>query len=249
MSLQGIYFNLNNNMQGRISKLIKERLGIEIQLSDREKEIRKIQIEQSKDYFERIFKEKETYKLTNTELFESFKLKYKEIFKREYDINRNPEQLKAIIYYFTKDVKFLKEPQRSFEKGLMLYGSYGLGKTSIMKAIRETGHKQTYFNMKSSKDIVIKYNNEGDDGIRHYISTDNFFFDDLGAEDEGNHYGKKEVFKDILESRHYEKKLTHVSTNLNTDQVRQKYGDRVFSRMFEMFNVIKFEGLDYRQKV
>ena len=34
---------------------------------------------------------------------------------------------------------------------------------------------------------------------------------------------------------------THITTNLNADELQEKYGERVLSRMREMFNLISFD--------
>jgi DNA replication protein DnaC len=40
---------------------------------------------------------------------------------------------------------------------------------------------------------------------------------------------------------------TMVTTNLTPEQMKEKYGERVYSRMREMFNVIPIAGSDLRQ--
>ena len=35
--------------------------------------------------------------------------------------------------------------------------------------------------------------------------------------------------------------LTHITTNLNAEELQEKYGERIRSRMREMFNLVAFK--------
>lgn len=236
---------------GRISKIMRDKFGLPEQIEKgREAEKDPVSEKKIKDYFDNLFKENESNSISNKTFYELFQKKYLEINKREYNLDYNAASLRDIIYYFTKDPKFLSTPSRSFDKGLMLFGHYGLGKTSIMRAIREIKHPDLSFGMKSTLDVVSAYDESGPNGIVYWNKINKFMFDDLGTEIKGKFYGKEtEVMREVLEKRHYNKLITHVSTNLDGEQLRCKYGERVYSRMFEMFNIIKFEGSDYREKI
>jgi DNA replication protein DnaC len=70
-------------------------------------------------------------------------------------------------------------------------------------------------------------------------------FDDLGAEQSLKYYGNEcNVMGEILLSR-YEyfvshDMLTHITTNLSATEMEDLYGNRVRSRLREMFNLIAF---------
>ena len=71
-------------------------------------------------------------------------------------------------------------------------------------------------------------------------------FDDLGVEPAGRFYGKDcNVMGEILLSR-YElflnhKIRTHATTNLDSDELEERYGSRVKSRMRQLFNLVSFD--------
>ena len=67
----------------------------------------------------------------------------------------------------------------------------------------------------------------------------------MGVEPIGRHYGKDcNVMGEILLSRHElflkTKIKTHATTNLNAQELEDLYGNRVRSRMRELFNLIAF---------
>lgn len=67
--------------------------------------------------------------------------------------------------------------------------------------------------------------------------------DDVGIESTSKHYGQsKEVIEEILYLRYSRRLLreTHLITNLNSQQLRELYGIRLYDRMKEMFNLIEF---------
>jgi DNA replication protein DnaC len=69
-------------------------------------------------------------------------------------------------------------------------------------------------------------------------------FDDLGTEDtEKAHYGNRtNVMEKIILNRydHCRNKLTHFTTNLTAEQIKETYGLRVTDRLREMVNVLDF---------
>jgi len=70
-------------------------------------------------------------------------------------------------------------------------------------------------------------------------------FDDLGIEPLGRFLGKDcNVMGEVLLSRHElfakYKFRTHGTTNLNAQELEEYYGNRVRSRMRELFNLIGF---------
>ena len=73
-----------------------------------------------------------------------------------------------------------------------------------------------------------------------------FCFDDLGLENVMNYYGNHcSVMAEILLSRydlfHSFGMITHLTTNLTSNEIETMYGTRVRSRCREMFNLVSFE--------
>lgn len=97
------------------------------------------------------------------------------------------------------------------------------------------------------RNIVFGFNNVGYKIIEDYADTKPYCFDDLGLEPIGRHYGKDcNVMGEILISRYesFMQKgiMTNITTNLNAIELEEKYGERVRSRMREMFNLISFSS-------
>jgi len=106
--------------------------------------------------------------------------------------------------------------------------------------------------------IVFHFNASGFEVLEKYNQTKNYCFDDLGVEPKGSHYAKEcNVMGEILLSRYelFMKKYvinqqpitnnhskTHITTNLNAQELEKRYGNRVRSRIRAMFNLISFDN-------
>ena len=159
----------------------------------------------------------------------------------------------------------ISTPNLSADKGIYLYGDFGTGKTSVMKAFNLMSCTKK-FKMKSSKDIAKAYAGDasleekgGYAAISRYndITFRNkevvgWLFDDLGAESNMKHYGQEEnVMADIIISLYDKghKGRVHVTSNLRPEELPAKYGSRAASRMMEMFNFIHIvESRDWRSE-
>jgi len=140
-------------------------------------------------------------------------------------------------------------------KGLLLAGNYGSGKSVLLETHQKMKWAKNLFRMVSAHEIVAKYDAEGERGISQYL-TGNLAIDDLGTEELGRYYGKQEdVLKRILELRYIlfkrEGKKTHATTNLDINEITERYGARIGSRLNEMFNILylgdKADSRDFRK--
>ena len=68
--------------------------------------------------------------------------------------------------------------------------------------------------------------------------------DDLGAESVTE--WAKDLVHQIIDYRHREECPTIITTNLSLDGIKKLYGERVFSRIYEMCQGIELSGNDYR---
>ncbi|WP_307810536.1 RteC domain-containing protein [Gelidibacter salicanalis] len=104
--------------------------------------------------------------------------------------------------------------------------------------------------------IVLNFNHLGFKTIEDYGNTKSFCFDDLGIESPGRFYGKDlNVMGELLLSRYdlylqsKRRTKTHATTNFGADELEEFYGNRVRSRMRELFNLIAFdEGVGDKRK-
>lgn len=163
--------------------------------------------------------------------------------------------IKKLISYFYGEQNLYTEGM-DLNKGIMLFGNTGVGKTAIMKAFRQ--NPRASFLYAETLNVVNEYATEGVEIVEEYTRlADNpnklqkYFgneklgicFDDLGTEVMGVSYGnKKNVMGEILLLRYSNCRgpYTHVTTNNTIPEFIKVYGIRVADRMREMFNLVEF---------
>lgn len=148
-----------------------------------------------------------------------------------------------------------------YDKGFFLYGDLGRGKTMTMKAMREymnsvcrrykTEDYRLKAWMKSASELANIYATDGQPALIKYTDEDvNLVIDEFGREPiPANSYGTKmNVLQFILQLRYdnRHKSVTHITTNLQPDNLEPLYGDYVADRCKEMFNFIEFNGKSLR---
>lgn len=174
-----------------------------------------------------------------------------------------------LCMYFSLDKDFpatainmgIKNP--SLDKGILLFGGYGSGKTWMMQLF-EKNKSQCYVTI-NAKNIADKYEVSGgenselinpitnpvNDAEHFYQPYTGICIDDIGTEDVKNNYGnKKNVIGDLIELKYAKGKcgrLLHGTTNLTAKELNEFYGDRIISRMREVFNIIHLPGSDRRK--
>ena len=175
--------------------------------------------------------------------------KGKILFGKKFKIyEKDKKVLLKLCYYFIKDKENCKRYGIDPHKGILLSGPVGCGKTSLMKLIPCIVPSQPAYEMIPSRNVTFSFNHIGYKAIEDYGDSKSFCFDDLGVEPAGRFYGKDcNVLGEVLLSR-YELYLktkrkikTHATTNLNAEELEERYGNRVRSRMRELFNLIAFE--------
>lgn len=163
--------------------------------------------------------------------------------------------LRKLLCYFLKDALTASLLGIDLNKGILLTGPVGCGKTSLMLLFRLFEPTQNRFIIKSCRDVSFEFIKDGYDVVHRYsrLSYKNhepisYCFDDLGTENNLKFYGNEcNIMAEILLSRYDQfvsrKLLTHITTNLSASEIEQYYGNRVRSRMRELFNLIAFDSL------
>ena len=154
--------------------------------------------------------------------------------------------LYKLCLYFIQDEKACKAFGIDINKGVLLSGPVGCGKTSLIRLLKYLVPHRKPYEVVPTRNIVFGFNHIGYKTIEDYGNTQFFCFDDLGVEPMGRHYGKDcNVMGEILLSRYdlfMENKIkTHATTNLNAAELEALYGIRVRSRMRQLFNLVAFD--------
>lgn len=163
--------------------------------------------------------------------------------------------LYKLITYFVDDEAECQKFGLDLYKGLLLSGPVGCGKTTLMRLLPHlVPHKRHHqFTLIPCRNIVFGFNNLGYKIIEDYNDRKPYCFDDLGVEATGRHYGKDcNVMGEILISlydiqtkiavSHRAQSRCHITTNLNANELEDRYGERVRSRMRSMFNLLSFDS-------
>jgi hypothetical protein len=175
-------------------------------------------------------------------------------FQEKTGTNQVTKELSLLFNYFTGGVCNL-DP----EKGLMIVGNIGSGKTTLMSVFRDGPNP---YRIISTREVAETWKKEGD--IYKYCSLNyskvlnspfgnrpiGVCFDDLGIENKTKNYGDEANAMEEVLLNWYDKKVfnqVHITTNLTPDEIEVKYGKRVRSRMREMFNLVQFDGGDLRK--
>ena len=148
---------------------------------------------------------------------------------------------------------------KSFHKdyrNLFFYGTVGTGKSflscCIAKELIDQGNLVIYFSASQLFDILSKStfdrdSTEAASGISDDIcDCDLLIIDDLGTE-LTNAFVSSQLFS-CLNSRHLRKKATIITTNLSLGELRDRYSDRIFSRITSNYDICKLTGSDIRMQ-
>lgn len=233
-------------------------------------------------------------------IYKCFLISYKFLNGVDFIINEETlMNIEPIIKYFSFDKTYFdcdnvikkvgnKDLTPSFEKGLLLVGNFGNGKTSVMKAMsfmidyylnlsksenwNTSGDwNRIKFKFKTTEELVTEFEyletQELKDNFFKTNSKHNIFLDDLKKEKNASNYGITNVVGSILEKRYnnlknytnsnFKKNRTHGTLNYHKDYPNDvgfaiqecgvRYGNHIYDRIFEMFNIIEFKGKSFRR--
>lgn len=160
-----------------------------------------------------------------------------------------------LIAYFLRDEPTCFQYGIDLNKGIILSGPVGCGKTTLMNLMKNLTSMEHKFFIKPCRDISFEFIQHGYEIIHKYSKNSKlgggqplfvrYCFDDLGTENNLKYFGNEcNVMAEILLSRYdlfTGKSLqTHITTNLSASEIENVYGNRVRSRMRQMFNLIAF---------
>ena len=139
---------------------------------------------------------------------------------------------------------------------LFFYGTVGSGKSflscCVAKELMDQGHSVIYYSstglFEKLAQMSFDYNAKSDlaDLYEDLYSCDLLIIDDLGTE-LTNNFSSSQFFS-CLNERILRKKSIIISTNLSLQELRDRYSDRIFSRITSNFKLCKITGPDIRMQ-
>ncbi len=184
-------------------------------------------------------------RLIRTQSFDTFRLDY---------YNRTPEERRNMERVLTSCRTYSEQFSAESSTNLLFCGTTGLGKThlstSIAKVVIERGFDVVY---DTAQNILSDFEYErfgrgyGDNSESRtdkYFECDLLIIDDLGTE-MTNQFTLSCLYN-IMNTRINHSKSMIISTNLTQGEIRDRYNDRITSRLFGEFLVLLFEGKDVR---
>lgn len=242
----------------------------------------KEQSEASKKYVRDMLspKDKKSFSITALRLWNVFKAHFLMVNNKEFEKNDfTIKNLEPLIYYFAKDERFFecenlsKLSTPSFDKGILIIGTFGNGKTAVMKTFEKifSTTKGVSFKGYSANEVVTMFEKcvdaETKADFNRKMNLGDRYFDDIKTERQASNYGKVNLFKDILENRYNNRiQTTNGETKINRtfgtcnykegfegnsevalEEFGEMYGGRVYDRLFEMFNIVEFKGKSFRK--
>lgn len=180
--------------------------------------------------------------------FESFDLEYyPNVIDKELD-----ETPRNIMKYNLEECRRFADSFSAKGYGLFMLGNTGLGKTHLSLAVANElirkGFCVIYCSVPEFLRRLDKEQFKGADGDTMELSAkcDLLILDDLGAENNTDRYTS--LLYEIINARQSRSLPMIINSNLNMGEIKVRYQDRLWSRLFSM-RVLIFRGEDNRLKI
>ena len=161
------------------------------------------------------------------------------------------------LQHFKAAVELSKEFTENFKecfRNLFFYGTVGTGKSFLSGCIAgellKSGFSVIYFSASGLFERLARYafDSKARESLQDFYEDlyqcDLLIIDDLGTEIT-NSFVTSQLFA-CLNERGLRRKSTIISTNLSLEELRDRYSDRIFSRITSNFSLCKLTGPDIR---
>lgn len=134
----------------------------------------------------------------------------------------------------------------SSKRGLILMGTLGNGKSTMLRSISSLFTSGASFGEAQG---IYDFFKQQQGGMRFWNEC-LLLIDDLGVEPERClNYGEEYHPLTKLLLHRYDRCLTTIiATNLGLDDIQERYGDRLVDRMYETYDIIKYTHDSYRRR-
>lgn len=163
------------------------------------------------------------------------------------------------LIQFNKALDTSKQFINNFDKAftnLLIYGNVGVGKTflsgCIAKELLDQCHTVIYLGAEKLNEVFSKKINNNKNNLEtiylpnpeDLVSCDLLIIDDLGTETI-NSFTISNLFS-LLNERIIRQKPVIITTNLTLNSIRDLYSERISSRLFSEYKLLKITGPDIR---
>lgn len=155
-------------------------------------------------------------------------------------------------------IKFVNSFKDNKYENIYIFGSTGTGKTFFSECIASSLIKKyVYVNILSAfqmNSIFLNYHGSFDkdksDILSALLDPDLLIIDDLGTEPMFKNV-TREYLGVVISERNLRKKRTIITSNLSPRDILDRYGERIYSRLFSKYNSLSLSlnGSDLRSKL
>lgn len=139
------------------------------------------------------------------------------------------------------------------DKGLLLMGDCGRGKSIIISGVIPVllRMKRKYVQVIHAQDMnkpalnsqIYYYGQRPETNLDYLLKTAYPIIDELGVENMANDYGEKtEGFNLIMNAAERYHRPIYATTNLDREQILNRYGERTLDRLSHLCLIVEFKG-------
>ena len=149
----------------------------------------------------------------------------------------------------------VNEYDYSLSKGVLIMGIKGSGKTIAMEIFKDFSHiveNGVKMKRQNAKAIEDMFKLEQYPYLMRYKQSENWYFDDIGEESPVTCYYNDKVvlFNNILTDVYNNWQnigsVTFATTNLNAQLIYNRYGEGIYERLGQMYNIFSLTGKNRR---
>ena len=189
-----------------------------------------------------------TLKQAKLQMWQRFKYLHPNV---EFQAN---ELYTTLSHYAAQDDTFLvaktaNDADTAFTKGIAIVGSYGVGKSTLLKCIKQMPKgcglylHNGYTHYLDASQFATDYQESGIEVFDRWKNKEVLFIDDVGEEPQVKYYGNGyPIVAQLLKYRYEKRLITHITSNKSPLELGTLYGEGVKDRLKEMFNFFWWGG-------